>query len=40
MKQITQMTVSEISALIRQRKISPSELVEEAIRVTKRLQDA
>lgn len=38
MKQITQMTVSEISALMRQRRISPSELVEEAIRVTKRLQ--
>ena len=32
------MTVSEVSTLLRQRKVSPAELVEESIRVTKRLQ--
>ena len=39
MKKLSQMTISEVSALMRQRKISPSELVEESIRITKRLQE-
>jgi len=39
MKNLSQMSISEVSALIRSRKISPAELVEESIRITKRLQE-
>lgn len=38
MKDLTMMTVSQVSGLIRQRKVSPLEIVEEAIAVTHRLQ--
>lgn len=38
MNDLTMMTVSQVSSLIRQRKVSPLEVVEEAIAVTNRLQ--
>ena len=38
MKPVSQMTISELSAMIQAGKISPSELVEEAIGITHRLQ--
>ena len=39
MRDLTMMTITEVSGLIRQRQVSPLEVVEEAIAVTKRLQD-
>ncbi|MBQ6797966.1 MAG: amidase [Oscillospiraceae bacterium] len=38
MKHLAQMSISEVSALIQSHAISPAELVEESIRITKRLQ--
>jgi len=39
MKNVSMMTISEVSRLMRERKISPTELVEEAIQNSKRLEN-
>ena len=40
MNDLTMMPITEVSSLIRQRRVSPLEVVEEAIAVTRRLQDS
>ena len=38
MKSLSMMTISEVSALLQARRVSPSEIVDEAIQNTRRLQ--